>query len=68
MIKCETLNSTPSLFYLNNKQVEIIKRAGFRLAKVHYLGETTCFYIDENLLTEYKQNEVTICLGILKGV
>lgn len=67
-MKNEILNSSLAILYLNNRKVEVIKRIGFRLAQVRYLEEKTFFYIDENLLTENKQNEVTICLGIFKGV
>lgn len=62
------LNSTPKTFYLNNRKVEIIKYVNFRLVKVRYVEEQIGFYIDEKLLTENKQNEVTICLDIFKGV
>lgn len=68
MMKSEILNSIPTILYLNNRKVEVIKRISFRLAQVRYLEEKICFYIDENLLTENKQNEVTICLDMFKGV
>lgn len=67
-MKSEILNSIPTILYLNNRKVEVIKRLSFRLAQVRYLEEKTCFYIDGNLLTENKQNEVTICLNMFKGV
>lgn len=67
-MKNEILNSSLAILYLNNRKVEVVKHIGFRLAQVRYLEEKTFFYIDENLLTENKQNEVTICLDILKGV
>lgn len=68
MIKSDTLKSKQNTFYLNSREIEIIKLVSFNLAKVRYLEEKNYFYIDENLLTENKQNEVTICLDILKGV
>lgn len=68
MIKSDTLKSKQNTFYLNSREIEIIKLVSFNLAKVRYLEEKNYFYIDENLLTESKQNEITICLDILKGV
>lgn len=68
MTKRKILNPNPSILYLNNRKVEIVKYVNFRLAKVHYVEEESCFYVDENLLTENKQNEVTICLKYFKGV
>lgn len=68
MIKSDTLKSKQNTFYLNSREIEIIKLVSFNLAKVRYLEEKNYFYIDENLLTENKQNEITICLDILKGV
>lgn len=68
MIIREILKPKSRILYLNNRKVEVVKRLCFRLAKVHYTEEEKCFYIDENLLTENKQNDVTICLKYFKGV
>jgi hypothetical protein len=63
-MKSEILNSIPTILYLNNRKVEVIKRISFRLAQVRYLEEKICFYIDENLLTENKMRLLfaLICL------
>ena len=65
----DTYNEVINNFaYLNHKKVIIINKIeNFRLVKIHYIEDDTCFYIDEKFLTKDRRNENTLCISIFKG-
>ena len=65
----ENINEVINNFaYLNHKKVIIINKIeNFRLVKIHYIEDDTCFYIDEKFLTKDRRNENTLCISIFKG-